>query len=114
MGDFLELLSEPADRRNLAGSVRMSWPDPATPGPPPLPPEQVERVHKALNAAFDDLRHRTPTTSAQSRIEGGRFEARLTYPNGPLAGEAFKRLHVSLRARGLGVRQWTKDVTVPR
>ncbi len=113
VGDFLDLLSEPPEQRNLGGSIQLTWPDSSS-SPSQLPAEMAERILKALNAAFDDLRGRTPVTSAHSRIEAGRFEAQLTYPNGPVAGEAFKRLHVSLRARGLGVRQWTRDITVPR
>lgn len=113
VGDFLELLSEAPSQRNLGGGLQMTWPDPASPVSV-LPAEQTERIHRALNAAFDDLRGRTPVQTAQSRIDDGRFEARILYPNGPVAADAFKRLHVSLRARGLGVRQWTRDVTVPR
>ena len=36
------------------------------------------------------------------------------YPSGSLAWDAFKTLHLSLKLRGLGVRQWTRDLTVPR
>ena len=113
VGDFLELLSEPSER-NLGGSLHLHWPDPERPAGALPPAEQVERIHRALNAAFDDLRARTAATSARSNIADGRFEAELTYANGPLAADAFKRLHVSLRARGLGARQWTRDITVPR
>jgi curved DNA-binding protein CbpA len=113
VGDFLDLLSESPGRRNLSGSLALTWPDPEADGPP-LPAAHLPLVHRALNAAFDDIRRRTPVLTAQSNIAEGRFEAALTYRNGPVAADAFKRLHVSLRARGLGVRQWTRDVTVPR
>ncbi len=36
------------------------------------------------------------------------------YPSGPVAHQAFKNLHTGLRARGLGVNQWTRTLTIPR
>lgn len=112
-GDFLALLGLPPKQRDLDGSLQMTWPDPQSKAALP-PPEITERILAALHSAFDDLRARIPATSAHSRTIAGRFEARLAFAEGPLASEAFKRLHVSLRARGLGVRQWTRDITVPR
>ena len=37
-----------------------------------------------------------------------------TEPDGHAAWQAFKHLHVGLKARGLGVKQWTRDLIVPR
>jgi hypothetical protein len=114
VSDSIQLLSEPAHQRNLGGSVLVAWPDPAEPGVL-IDPELRDLVQRALNGAFDDLRTRTAVTGASSSIDDdGRFLARLDYPNGPTASDAFKRLHVSLKARGLGVRQWSRDVSVPR
>jgi hypothetical protein len=113
VNDFLDLLSDAPGQRNLSGSLELTWPDPQATGPA-LSADHQERVHRALNAAFDDIRGRTPVLTARSNILDGRFEATLTYRDGPSAADAFKRLHVNLRARGLGVRQWTRDVTVPR
>ncbi len=114
VSDSLQLLSEPSHQRNLSGSLLLAWPDPLEPGLV-IDPDLRELILKALNAAFDDLRGRTAVTSARSSIDDdGRFEARLDYGNGPTASDAFKRLHVSLKARGLGVRQWSRDVSVRR
>jgi hypothetical protein len=113
VADFLELLSEPSEDRNLSGTLHIVWPDPDLAELAARLP-QADRILRALNAAFDDLRARTRPLTARSEIEQGRFEAMLGYSDGPTAGEAFKLFHVSLKARGLGVRQWTRDVTVPR
>ena len=43
-----------------------------------------------------------------------RFVAWLSYPSGDRAWKAFQVLHESLNARGLGVRQWTRDMIVPK
>lgn len=111
--DSIQLLSEPAHRRNLSGSVLLAWPDPAEPGLM-VDAELREMVPKVLRAAVDDLRARTAATSARVSGEDGRFEGRTDYPDGPTAGESFKRLHMFLKSRGLGVRQWSRDVSVPR
>jgi hypothetical protein len=113
VSDSLQLLSEPAHRRNLSGSVLVAWPDPGEPGLV-MDGELREMVPKVLGAAVEDLRTRTAATSARSSGEDGRFEGRIDYPDGPTAGEAFKRFHAFLKARGLGVRQWSRDVSVPR
>lgn len=113
VADFLELLSEPTEDRNLSGSLHIIWPDPELTNQAARMP-QADRILRALNAAFDDLRARTRPLSARSEINQGRFEAMLGYSDGPTAGDAFKLFHHSLKARGLGVRQWTRDVTVPR
>lgn len=99
--------------RNLSGSLVINWPgDDVT--RPATNITNAEKILVALNAAFDDLRLRTPTTAANSKIEDGRFFANLGYANGKTASDAFKHLHVNLKARGLGVKQWTRDVSIPR
>lgn len=111
MGLLAEKLS--GEDRNLSGSLEITWPTANM-------ADQAERLPNAskilgaLNAAFDDLRLRTPTTGARSRIEGGKFWATLGYANGKVASDAFKHFHVNVKARGLGVKQWTRDVTIPR
>lgn len=111
MGLLVEKLS--GEDRNLSGSLEISWPaaqlaDRAEDLP------NSSKILGALNAAFDDLRLRTPTTGARSKIEDGKFWATLGYANGKVASDAFKHFHVNIKARGLGVKQWTRDVTIPR
>lgn len=102
-----------AEDRRIGGSLTLTWPDPELPGDPRGIPF-ADRILLALNAAFDDLRARTGSTSARSHIESGRFEAWLQYRSGPLAHEGFKHLHTNLKARGLGVQQWSRILTLPR
>ena len=113
--DVLGLLASrrSGDTRNLSGSLYIRWPgEDVADDPASLP--NAEKILKALNAAFDDLRARTAPTGAHSRIEDGRFSADVGYRNGQAAYEAFKHFHVNLKARGLGVKQWTRDVSIPR
>lgn len=113
VGDFLELLADKGENRNLSGSLNVAWPGEVLAAEAQTLPD-AEKILRALNAAFDELRLRTHPTGARSQIENGRFEASLGYPNGQAAWEAFKLFHVGLKARGLGVKQWTRDVTIPR
>jgi hypothetical protein len=113
VGDFVELLTERPEDRNLSGSLTLTWPDPALAPRAAMIP-QADRILRALNAAFDEARARPEVRGARSHIDGGRFEAWLGYPNGHAAWLAFKNLHVGLKARGLGVKQWTRDLIVPR
>ncbi len=111
MGLLAEKLS--GEDRNLSGSLEITWPTAELSGRAEKLPN-ASKILGALNAAFDDLRVRTPTTGARSQIEGGKFWATLGYASGKVASDAFKHFHVNLKARGLGVKQWTRDVTIPR
>jgi len=111
--DFFTLLSDKAKHPQLSGSMKVTWPDPELPGDPRGIPF-ADRILLALNATFDEVRGKTTPLKARSTIDVGRFEAWLSYPNGKAASAAFKHLHVQLRARGLGARQWTRDMILPR
>jgi hypothetical protein len=110
--DFFALLGDKSKSPQLSGSIKMTWPDPELPGDPRGIPF-ADRILLALNGAFDELRGKTSPLKARSNIEVGRFEAWLSYPNGKSASMAFKHLHVQLKARGLGVRQWTRELILP-
>lgn len=111
--DLFAILHGLTEDRQLGGWLTITWPNPELPGDPRVIPF-ADRILLALNAAFDELRSRPEAQSARSHIEGGRFEAWLLYPTGPHARDAFKILHNSLKARGLGVNQWSRVLTVPR
>ncbi|MEO6809681.1 MAG: J domain-containing protein [Isosphaeraceae bacterium] len=113
VGDVMELLAQRPDERHLSGSLTLTWPPLALADAAALMPES-DLILRALNAAFDEARSRPPVTGGRSQIENGRFEALLSYPSGQDAWKAFKVLHVNLKARGLGVKQWTRELTVPR
>jgi hypothetical protein len=111
--DVLTLMAEKSQQRSVSGALTLIWPDPALTEPVPrtIP---TDRVLAALNASFDELKQKTTPDSARSHIDLGRFEAWLSYPNGHLAWGAFKVFHNGVKARGLGVRQWTRDLILPR
>ncbi|MDB5352718.1 MAG: DnaJ-class molecular chaperone with C-terminal Zn finger domain [Planctomycetota bacterium] len=113
VGDLLAMLGDRTENRNLSGSLNIMWPgEDFASRAESLP--NADKILRALNAAFDEIRIKTKPTGARSQIEDGRFDASIGYANGQTAWEAFKLFHVGLKARGLGVKQWTRDVTIPR
>jgi curved DNA-binding protein CbpA len=111
--DLVEMQSTPLEDRHLSGSMIVSWPDKSL-ADQAGSIRQADRIVKALSDALGDIRRRTNPLSARWEVKGGRFEGWLGYAHGQAASDAFRQLHAALRRRGLGVRQWTRDVTVPR
>jgi hypothetical protein len=113
VADLFELVSEDAEDRNLSGTINIVWPStlPAAPKPAPALAAEIVRL---LDDVFDDMRVKTRVVSSRCQREGGRFSGWLSYPSGQRAWDAFTVLHNLLKSRGLGVRQWTRDLVVPR
>ncbi len=113
VGDVMELIGDKHDDRNLSGSLNVVWPDPAHAATALALPD-APTIARELGAALEEVRAATRPLSARTRAEAERFESWLSYANGTVAWAAFKQLHARLKARGLGVRQWTRDLPIPR
>lgn len=105
------------DRRepsSFSGSLHLSWPDPEAGVEQPVDPEELHAVLNELGAAFDQLRARPGVLNARSQSGRGRFDAWLSYSSGRDAWNAFTALRPLLKSGGLGVRQLTRELTIPR
>lgn len=111
--DVMELLSLAKEKRNLSGSVHMTWPDREQPGMPATIPGSGAII-RDLVAAFENLKVKTKASDSQLTTADDKFDAWVSYPSGSLAWDAFKTLHMTLKIRNFGVRQWTRDLSVPR
>jgi hypothetical protein len=103
----------PAEERFLSCSLNITWPDPALSTVSGLNEESWMTL-KALVDSFEWARLETNPVSSGSNIEDLRFAGWLSYPDIRLATAAFERLRDDLHARGLGIRQWTRDLIIPR
>jgi hypothetical protein len=103
----------PDEDRFLSCSLNFAWPD--------LPPNQAAfadgdpaTITALLNEIFDQMIITTRVVSSRSRVENERFAGWLAYSNFDRAWKAVKTLHELLRSRGLGLRQWSRDLFIPR
>jgi len=103
----------PAEERFLSCSLNLAWPDPAL-SAFPCSDEDARRILDALGAAFTAIREKTDAGSSDSKVEHHQFAGWLSYPDIRRATDAFKLLQDDLHARGLGIKQWTRDLIIPR
>ncbi|HEV3165804.1 MAG TPA: J domain-containing protein [Isosphaeraceae bacterium] len=113
VADLFELVGSDSEDTNLSGSINIVWPSATHPNAPHSAAQDAEILH-SLDGVFDDMRVRTRVVSSRCKREANRFTGWLSYPSGDRAWAAFKILHDLLKARGLGVRQWTRDLIIPR
>lgn len=113
MADLFELVNSEAEDTNLSGSINMMWPSMSQVGMPRDPGKEAA-ILEQLDEVVDEMRIKTRVVSSRCQREGGRMTAWLSYPSGDRAWKAFQTLHQALNARGLGVRQWTRDLIVPK
>jgi len=109
----LDLFAVARGDRNLSCCLNVSWParglDPGSIAAP-----ASERVGGWIDAAFAATAASTRAADHGAHLEDGRFTGWLSYPTAVLADEAFQALHAALKARGLAVKQWTREVIIPR
>jgi curved DNA-binding protein CbpA len=110
--DLFELTAEDAEDQNLSGSLNIVWPS-AT-ATQERNHNQDAEILRLLDDVFDDMRTKTRVVSSRCKREATRFTGWLSYPSGDRAWNAFKVLHELLNARKLGVRQWTRDMIIPK
>ena len=112
--DFLWLTQRaPDEDRFLSCSLNISWPDQDAALRPMSHDEEVN-VLTTLHDAFDQMIINTRVVSSRSRIEDDRFGGWLAYSNFDRAFKALGGLHQLLISRGLGMRQWSRDLFIPR
>jgi hypothetical protein len=109
-------LGLPGEDRSLGARLTLQWPDRALAADPRSIPDG-DRALRALAAAFEEARERPGVVSASAQsgadAQAGRFDAWLSYRSAGAARDALRHLHVGLRARGLGLNQWTRVLAVP-
>jgi DnaJ-like protein len=102
----------PEEQRFLSCSLNINWPDATRPDR--SVPIRDRAVVATLSEVFDALIISTRAIASRSRIDDDRFAGWLSYSSFDRSWKALKALHEGLRAHGLGLRQWSRDLFLPR
>jgi hypothetical protein len=112
--DHLWLLQDGTrEDRFLSCCLNISWPDSELSGRAADIPDGEETLRR-LTEAFESVHIQTPAINSRCKVEDHRFQGWLSYSSTQLAWGAFNKLHEELNARGLSVKQWTRDLIIPR
>jgi hypothetical protein len=112
--DYLWLTQRaPDEDRFLSCNLNLRWPDQEV-------TERGETIHDhatilmTLHEVYDEMIISTRAVASRSRAEDDRFAGWLAYSNFDRTWKAVNTLHQMLRARGLGLHQWSRDLFIPR
>jgi hypothetical protein len=112
--DFLWLTQRvPDEDRFLSCSLNISWPDQDA-ASRPMSHDESALILSALQDAFEHMIINTRVVSSRSRVEDDRFGGWLAYSNFDRAFKAVGAFHELLKSHGLGLRQWSRDLFIPR
>jgi hypothetical protein len=112
--DYLWLTQRVPDAdRFLSCNLNLVWPDPAWIQAPGADFDRTP-ILATLHEAFDLLIINTRAVTSRSRIEDDRYAGWISYSNFDRSWKAVNALHQFLQAHGLGIRQWSRDLFIPR
>ncbi len=103
----------PDEERFLSCSLNLCWPDTARIPPGSQIHGQADLL-AALGEVFDAMIIGTRVINSRSRSDDGRFAGWLSYSSFDRSSRALDELHRALRQKGLGLRQWSRDLFLPR
>jgi DnaJ domain len=103
----------PDEDRFLSCNLNISWPDQGAADRAVTIPDRATIV-ATLRDIFDQIIITSKVVSSRSRADEDRFAGWLSYSNFDRAWKSVNTLHEALRARGLGLRQWSRDLFIPR
>jgi hypothetical protein len=99
--------------RFLSCNLNITWPDrPDGDSNPSTDPSSA--IATTLQEIFDHLIITSRVVASRSRIQEDRFAGWLSYSNFDRAWKCVNTLHEVARSRGLGLRQWSRDMFIPR
>ncbi len=101
------------EQRFLSCSLNLSWPDIAG-NASNAGITGSEEILTVLSEIFDATIIGTRAINSRAQIDDGRFAGWLSYSGFDRSLKAMQGLHQALRRRGMGVRQWSRDLFIPR
>jgi DnaJ domain len=103
----------PDDDRFLSCNLNISWPDQGAAEHAETIRDQAS-ILAMLHDLFDQMIISTRVVTSRSREDDNHFAGWLSYSNFDRAWKSLSTFHDLLRARGLGLRQWSRDLFIPR
>jgi hypothetical protein len=100
------------EERFLSCSLNLSWPDQGQANR--LSPAETAAVLADLTEVFDHMVVCTRVVTSRSHADDDQFSGWLSYSSFDRSWKALKCLHDAVRSRGLGLRQWSRDLFIPR
>jgi hypothetical protein len=103
----------PDEERFLSCNLILMWPDPT------WNEREGARFDRSatlvvLHDLFDHLIINTRAVSSRSRVDDDRFAGWISYSNFDRSYKSITTLHQFLLGHGLGLRQWSRDLFIPR
>jgi hypothetical protein len=103
----------PDEDRFLSCNLNLNWPDQGVAASDDMRRDQ-SAILTALHEIYDQMIISTRVVASRSRAEEDRFAGWLAYANFDRTWKAVNTLHQLLQGRGLGLRQWSRDLFIPR
>ncbi len=101
--------------RNLSCSLNISWPSALVEAEESTEsPQARERMISNLNEAVEATIKATAPVRASESAELQGFRGWLAFETAHQTSTAFIALRQQLKRRGLGVRQWTREIVIPQ
>ena len=101
------------DERFLSCSLNLSWPDQGQIAASSAR-KDAARIVVDLNEIFDHMVVSTRVITSRSHSSDDEFAGWLSYSSFDRSSKALKCLHDAVRSRGLGLRQWSRDLFIPK
>ena len=101
------------EERFLSCSLNLSWPDQGSAGTASAGKETASII-LALNEIFDHMIVSTRVITSRCHSDDDKFAGWLSYSSFDRSWKALKYLHDAVRSRGLGLRQWSRDLFIPK
>jgi hypothetical protein len=112
--DYLWLTQkQPDEERFLSCSLNLSWPDQGQAFGSPSDKESAAIASKLVDV-FDHMVVATRVITSRSHAGEHQFAGWLTYSSFDRSWKALKTLHDALRSQRLGLRQWSRDLFIPK
>ncbi len=101
------------EERFLSCSLNLSWPDQGA-SIADLKEREVAAIVADLGEIFDHMIVSSRVVTSRQRAEDDHFAGWLSYSSFDRSWKALKNLHDAVRSRGLGLRQWSRDLFIPK